>query len=149
MTPDPASSLLVVARFLDGNVLKGTTRDFSPHRPEFHLHPQGDARGAALKIAVADLKAVFFVRSLEGHSEHAEPHRFLGNPAQGRRVLVTFQDGEVIAGSTVGYAPNRPGFFLVPGDPESNNLRAFVVASSVSKVEFVPFATGAGPGPNR
>ncbi len=139
MIPD-ASHLLVVARFLDGKVVKGTTRDFSPHKPIFHLHPEEDARGEAIRVTVSSLKAVFFVKSLDGDPDHVDAKDFKGGQAQGRRVRVRFKDGEVIVGSTVGYASDRPGFFLIPADPQSNNSRAYVVASSVAKVEFLPMA---------
>ena len=34
----------VVARFLDGRVMKGTTEDFLPNRPRFHLRPTGSTQ---------------------------------------------------------------------------------------------------------
>ncbi|HET6277361.1 MAG TPA: hypothetical protein VFG08_01110 [Candidatus Polarisedimenticolia bacterium] len=138
MTNDRASHLLVVARCQDGRTLKGTTRDFSPLRAEFHLHPEGDGGAPAVKILVASLKAVFFVRTLEGDGSHVDGADFQHAKAQGRRIRVTFKDGEVMAGSTVGYAPNRPGFFFIPADPDSNNLRAFIVSQAVARVEFLP-----------
>ena len=50
---------------------------------------------------------------------------------------VTCKDGEVIVGSTTGYDPKRPGFFLFPIDPSANNVRVYVVASSVRTARFV------------
>jgi hypothetical protein len=138
MTAETASTLLVVAHFLDGRLLKGTTRDFSPVRSEFHLHPDGDAGAPAVKVTVASLKAVFFVKTLEGNRVHADEADLLHADGQGRRIRVTFKDGEVMVGFTVGYSPNRPGFFFVPANPESNNLRAFIATPGVAKVEFLP-----------
>jgi hypothetical protein len=43
----------------------------------------------------------------------------------------------VLVGSTVGYAPQRLGFFLFPVDPKSNNLRVFVISAAVRKVRFL------------
>ena len=138
MTIDTNSTLLVIARYRDGRILKGTTRDFTPMRTEFHLEPDGDAEAPAVKVTVAALKAVFFVRTLEGDRSHVDEADFQHTKGQGRRIRVTFKDGEVMVGFTVGYAPNRPGFFFIPADPDSNNLRAFIVTPAVAKVEFLP-----------
>jgi hypothetical protein len=52
-------------------------------------------------------------------------------------VEVTFKDGEVLVGSTLGYDPNRQGFFVFPADPKGNNIRAYVVSSAVVKVRHL------------
>ncbi len=130
------SAQRVVARRTDGICLKGTTRDFSPHKSTFHLFTGGDESETPLEIETASLKAVFFVRTFEGDPEHDAAYRFEGPSAQGRRIVVTFSDGEVVAGFTNGYAPGKPGFFLVPADPEGNNLRIYVVNRAVRKVEW-------------
>jgi len=51
------------------------------------------------------------------------------------KVRITFFDGEILAGTTQGYTPEREGFFVVPLERGSNNLRIFVVSSAVKKVE--------------
>ncbi len=33
--------------------------------------------------------------------------------------------------------PNRPGFFLFPADPKSNNVRVFAVTTAVRKVHYL------------
>jgi hypothetical protein len=125
----------VVARFADGRMLKGTTQDFAPAKDAFHvIGSEGGAR--PVKVAVADLKAVFFVKSLVGNPAYIEVKEF-GRPAQGRRVQVIFKDGETIVGSAQSYQPDRTGFFLIPADPKSNNERIFVVARAVDKVSFL------------
>ena len=55
----------------------------------------------------------------------------------GKRLQVTFTDGEVIVGATQAYQPDRPGFFLVPADPRSNNDRVFVVTKAVRSVSVI------------
>ena len=137
MPLEQTSTLRVVARFLDGRMLKGTTRDFSPVKSDFHIQPDGDLRAAAIKTSISQLKAVFFVKTLEGDKNHVESKEAVAPQGQGRPIRITFKDGEVILGSTVGYTPNRPGFFLIPTDPDSNNLRVFVCAAGISKVEFI------------
>lgn len=145
MTAPTTTILNVVARYLDGTMLKGTTRDFTPNRGEFHVHPDGNER-SPVKVPFAALKAVFFVKSFTGRKEHVENNDVARARGTGRRVVVTFKDGETVAGFTVGYAADRPGFFIVPADPASNNVRVFVINAAVDRVEFV---TAAPPAPAR
>jgi hypothetical protein len=35
------------------------------------------------------------------------------------------------------YHPENSGFFLFPADPESNNIRVFIVNSNVQQVKFL------------
>jgi hypothetical protein len=129
----------VVVRYLDGRVLKGYTYDFFPNKSVFHLYPLGEEKsGAGLEIQIKDLKSVFFVRDFEGNRDYNEEKEF--SPSEkyhGRKVEVVFEDGEALVGTTMGYAPERPGFFLSPADPRSNNLRVFVVNKAVRQVRNV------------
>jgi hypothetical protein len=138
---------LVVARFLDGRVLKGTTHDFAPNKPVFHLSEHGDLSARGEKISVDSLKAVFFVKSYEGDSRHDEKKDFEGAAGQGRRVVVTFTDGETLAGFTTTFSPGKQGWFLIPVDTESNNARVYVVTAAVRRVEWAdrPAAAAARP----
>jgi hypothetical protein len=43
----------------------------------------------------------------------------------------------VIVGTTTGYDPKRPGFFLFPIDPTANNVRVYMVASAVRSARFL------------
>jgi hypothetical protein len=126
----------VVARFVDGRVLKGTTHDFAPTKPVFHLHGVCDASERGLAVPVGSLKALFFVRNFEGDSRHVENLDVANASGQGRRIVVTFLDGEVVAGFTTGYAKDKQGFFVVPADPKSNNARIYVVTTSVKSVSW-------------
>lgn len=125
----------VVARFADGRALKGSTRDFAPNKPRFHLFPWAEEGEKALDVVVASLKALFFVKSFDGDKNHAADYSFDRARGQGRRIVVTFKDGEVIAGFTMGYNPTNPGFFLIPADPDGNNVRIYVVNAAVDKVD--------------
>jgi hypothetical protein len=125
----------IVARFADGRMLKGTTQDFAPMKDTFHVI--GSEGGAQpVKVNVSDLKAVFFVKSLVGNAAYHEVKEF-GGPAAGRKVQVTFKDGETLVGSTQAYRPDGPGFFMVPADPLSNNDRVYVVAEAVQEVSLL------------
>ena len=130
----------VVARFLDGLSLRGTTIDFSPVRRSFRLT---DA-GATYEIDLTKLKALFFVRDFEGNAAYNEKKGFFARQNHGKKVMVEFKDGEVIFGYTLTYSSQGLGFFLFPGDPESNNEKLFVVHASTRSVRLTPLA-GAFP----
>lgn len=50
---------------------------------------------------------------------------------------MAFKDGEVLVGTTTGYQPGRPGFFLEPADTTSNIERCYVVAAATLDVSFL------------
>ncbi|HEX4823788.1 MAG TPA: hypothetical protein VFV19_05720 [Candidatus Polarisedimenticolaceae bacterium] len=131
-----ASGVAVVARFVDGRVLKGTTHDFSPSKEVFHLHGVCDASARGLLVPLASLKAVFFVKTYDGNARHVENLDVAGAAGQGRRIIVTFMDDEVVAGFTTGYAKDKQGFFVVPADPRSNNARIYVVTAAVKTIAW-------------
>jgi len=136
-TPTTGKAVLVVARFLDGRTLKGTTHDFAPNKAEFHLHEEGADRSGVVKVVAADLKAIFFVRSYEGDPTHHDTYSFEDTGGQGgRRIRIRFVDGETMAGFTMGYNARKQGFFLVPADPGGNNERVYVLNAAVSGVEW-------------
>src|SRR5262249_14198747 len=129
------SSRNVVARYADGRVAKGQTFNFDPNKPLFHLFPAEDPAGKALTIWLKDLKAVFFVRSLIGDPAYNEPKDVVVKlPPLASKVHVEFSDGEVLDGSTTAYDPQQLGFFLVPLDPNGNNLRVFAVFNGTRSV---------------
>ncbi len=128
----------VVARYKDGKILKGVTQNFFPNKDRFHLFPVDNPSGPPAEVLIKDLKAVFIVRDFAGNPEYKERKEFeVGGKTVGTKIEVTFQDGEVIVGSTVGYDLKRQGFFVFPADPQSNNLRAFVVSAAVKDVRQI------------
>jgi hypothetical protein len=93
---------------------------------------------AAVEIRMRDLKAVFFVKDYAGDPKHVEKKQFdPSRPPAGRRIRVVFKDGEVFVGTTQGYQPDRPGFFVVPADPTANTERCYVVTASTNEVSFL------------
>ncbi len=128
----------VVARYVNGKRVKGFSQDFFPNKDRFHIYPAAKPSGEAAEILVKDLKAIFFVQDFAGNSLYKERKKYIeGEKPSGRKVEVTFADGEVLVGSTLGYDPSRPGFFLFPADPKCNNIRVFAVTSAVKKVRFL------------
>lgn len=122
----------VIAHYLDGTLLKGTTLDFFPTKPAFHVMEEN---GDVHEVALADLKAVFFVKSFDGDPKQAERRGFFTKYLQGKKVMVEFQDGEIMFGYTLSYSARGIGFFMFPGDPDSNNSKVFVVNQSTRRVK--------------
>jgi hypothetical protein len=133
----PAGWSRIVIRYNSGQLHKGFTQNFMPTKGFVHVSPEPVVKPDN-KVAVpfTDLKAVFFVKDLEGNPGYTEA-KTLDPSARGRRVSVTFRDGEELVGTTVNYNSSAPGFFVQPADPESNNERVFVVAQAVGRLRFI------------
>jgi hypothetical protein len=129
----------VVVRFADGRLLKGMTADFFPGKDIFHVTTtSGMGATESAEVHARDLKALFFVKDLDGDPDYRERKEFdPSRPPAGRRIRVVFKDGEVMVGTTTGYQPGRPGFFLEPADPGSNNERCYVVAAATESISFL------------
>jgi hypothetical protein len=125
----------VVVRYLDGTLLKGTSLDVDPGRPTCHVRPP---TGAVVEVALNKVKALFFVRSLEGDPKHTDVHDI--NPSDPRlrgstAMTITFKDGEQLTGLTNHFPPTRPFFFVMPIDTGANNLRVLVNKAAVAKMD--------------
>lgn len=126
----------VVVHYKNGAVVKGTTLDFVAEKPKFHLTHMDNR---IEEIETESTKAIFFVKSFEGNKDYKEKRDFAGVSPQdlrGLKVKVTFQDNETILGSTMGYNKQRKGFFILPVDPQSNNIRVYVVASALKDIKL-------------
>jgi hypothetical protein len=123
--------LLVVARHRDGTMVRGRTSDFRPGRA---LLSVVDEAGAPQRVAIADLKALFFVKSLFGDHSHQQRNTFRYRKDVGKKLWIEFFDGEKLAGWTLSYDPSSGGFFLFPTDPDSNLEKVWVVLGSVVKI---------------
>lgn len=125
----------VVIRYKAGDLVKGFTQDFFPNKETFHVFPADQSPSRSVEVSMKDLKAIFLVRDFCGIPQYNEQKKFNeADRPSGKKVEVAFVDGEVMVGSTLGYDRNRPGFFVVPADPKSNNIRVFVVSSAIKNV---------------
>ena len=125
----------VVAHLKDGRIHKGLTHDFDPEESAFHLLP-AEGGGVPVRLSVEDMKALFYVKDYLGNREFTPRHRFDADLEEGRRAIVTFTDGEIIYGVSHPSDELTRGFFLSPSDPDDNNVRIFIVRSSVRSLQF-------------
>jgi hypothetical protein len=122
----------VVVRYADGRLLKGYA-DFDPERPSFHVVPLSDPDAEGTEVGVADLKALFFVRTFDGDPGYDESKDlYQPRPPDTRKVSVRFQDGEELVGYTRQLDRHRAGLFFTPLDSRSNNVRVFAVFAALS-----------------
>ena len=128
----------VVARYLNGQVVKGFTTDFSPFKDRFHLVPEGRPGLQPLDVSLSELKGLFFVKDFRGDRRHVKSNAFHpGHVQPGKRIQIRFKDGELLLGVTQGFQPNRPGFFVLPADPAGNSDRCFVVTAATKEVRLL------------
>jgi hypothetical protein len=68
----------VVARYIDGRVVKGVSSDINPKRPFCHIRTDDET----LSVKLLDLKALFFVKDLVGNPKREDGHTLeTGTPA--------------------------------------------------------------------
>ena len=137
-----------VLRFNNGTTLKGYIKDFNPINDKVNLEEA--KTGSTLSVSINELKAIFFIRSFEGDSSHKEKKLYGISKTRGHRLYIKFNDGESLVGFLEGDVPWKRGFFLskhdndlkgffiLPVDLDSNNIKIFVIASSVKDVTVVP-----------
>ena len=127
----------VVVACLDGQRRKGYVFNFSALRDSFRLFPEANSpQSAGLDLQIRDVKAIFFVRDFAGNRERKDAYDSMDG-THGRKLEVTFTDGEKIPGTSEAYNRTKPGFFMFPADRESNNARIFIVNKNVSEVKLL------------
>jgi len=128
----------IVVKYKNGKMLKGVSRDFFPNRDMFHLTLGSlTESGETLEVDVNELKAIFFVKDFGGKKEYNEKKDFELLKMLGKKMKVKFIDGEEVWGYVQAYSPESKGFFLFPSDPNSNNVRIYILNKSVQSVNLV------------
>ena len=127
----------VVAHFIDHSVIKGTSADVDPKRPLCHVHTPARE---VVEVDLRQVKALFFVKDLDGKPSYEETQAASAGDQRlrgSRQVEVAFADGERLGGLMNRYPPNRPFFFVLPMDPESNNIRILVNRDALAELKPV------------
>ncbi len=137
----------VVLRYYDGRVEKGYLVSFSETGSDVEIKEYKTER--SIKAHLDELKAIFFVRSFEGKPGYREKKRYDRKGITAKKVFIRFKDKETLLGYVEGMLPWDKGFFLTkqhdrgkgffvyPVDEESNNIKVFIVASSVEDVTVI------------
>jgi hypothetical protein len=128
-------NLRIVAHYLNGKILKGTAHAFATDGPAFQLQPLGG--GSPIEILFQHLKAVFFVKDLQGNAKRRNVKGFLrmpGSTPRGMKIAVRFQDGETLCGYSHTHVSGAEGFFLFPADDAGNNIRVYVLAAAATEI---------------
>ena len=126
-----------IVAFLDGRRLKGYIYNFSAQKDRFRLFLEQDTlQRQGADVQIKDLKAIFFAKDFVGNCEYTESQTLTAQNG-GRKAEVTFRDGEKLVGTTDAYNPQKIGFFLVPADPRSNNLRVFVITKNTTQIRWI------------
>jgi len=125
-----------VVAFRDGRRLKGNILNFSALKDNFRLFSSEPGKEkTGIDILMKDLKAIFFVKDFVGRADIDETPS-ADPPKRGRKVIVTFEDGEELSGATEAYNAQKLGFFMFPLAENSNNLRIFVINKNVRGVKM-------------
>ena len=115
----------VVARFLTGKTLEGNLILFDPADGILKLRTGSEERDVDCSI----LKAIFFLRQ-PNKTPFSE---ILLKPA-GKKVRVTFADGEEITGYSYGLHPLEEGFYLFPVNKKDQNERIYVIKKNAIQI---------------
>jgi len=125
----------VVARFADGRIVKGVSMNVDITKPACHV---STSDGKMEEVRLADLKALFFVKSLDGDSAHNEAMAAEATDPRARGSILVelrFTDSERLVAFANRFPPLGAYFFLVPVDPKSNNIRILVNRAQVVSID--------------
>jgi hypothetical protein len=135
----------VILRFLDGKRLKGYITNVTIADDYVFIEEEGSPNSE--KVRVKDLKAIFFVKNFEGNKQYRERKALIDTDDSRKKVSVRFKDGESITGCIDNDTPwekgfflesqKGNGFFLIPADSDSNNIRIFVITGAVNDVTMI------------
>jgi len=127
----------VVAHFIDHSIVKGTSGDVDAKRPVCHVQTPSNGM---VEVDLQQVKALFFVKDLNGQPRHDEVHEATEGDQRlrgTRRVEIEFGDGERLGGLMNRYPPIGPFFFILPLDHGSNNIRILVNREAVATMRAV------------
>jgi len=127
----------VVAHYLNGNIIKGTSMDVAPGKGVCHIRTDE----GITKVEFKDLKALYFVKDLAGDSKRDDTQEVEQDDMRlrGSRLLeVVFKDDERLVVLCNTFPPKTERFFVLPVDMDSNNKRILInrdAIVSISEVE--------------
>jgi hypothetical protein len=130
----------VVARYRDGSMIKGITYDFAPLKKIFHIVSNSTGEKVTHTIIPTDLKALFFLKSLDGNKYATISHNVPGEDATTsgvKKLKITFFDDEVLLCTSHVYVPGKEAFFVNPLEMDSNNIRIYINGVAIKQVDIL------------
>jgi len=127
----------IVVHLNGGVIRKGVTQDFDPQGSMFHLLP-AEGGGVPLRISLGDMKALFYVKDYLGNRDYVSQQRFERVQREGLKAILTFHDGETLYGTIAEEDQDADRLFVYPADDRDNNIRLFVMRSSLRDLRIVP-----------
>ena len=127
----------IVVHMKDGKIHKGVTQDFRPAAETLHLLP-AEGGGVPMRIRFEDMKAVFYVKDYVGNRDFVARRQWDLARRAGRKAILAFTDGEQVWGTVGEEGEGDRGFFFFPVDEDDNNIRIFVIRSSLKEMRLIP-----------
>ena len=90
----------------------------------------GITTGQTVQVRFAELKAVFYVKSFDGHYD--KTLRYKEWTPEGSELIIEFFDGEILRGhALVRVDIDDQRFHVVPDDPTTNNITVLVERAAI------------------
>jgi hypothetical protein len=129
----------VAVQFADGKEVVGIAVFFNAQKPSFPLEVHTEeGRTLSRTIRLDEAKKILFLKpgpdaGSSLHRETIDQSTFASTLAF--KLVVEFQDGEVVTGTAVKYSPQDKGFFIIPLNPGDRSERIYINAHFVKNVD--------------
>ncbi|OGD29571.1 MAG: hypothetical protein A2Y56_11855 [Candidatus Aminicenantes bacterium RBG_13_63_10] len=129
----------VVVNFADGEERTGKAAFFNIQKATFPLEVEtAEGRTEVRTVRLEEVKKIVFLKkepvaASAVHYETISQSTFASTVAF--KLVVEFQDGELMTGSAMKYSPEDKGFFLIPLNPADPSERTYINSSSIKKVD--------------
>ncbi len=129
----------VIIKFQNGEEKSGEIMLFNMNQQvlQFYEYKDGGEKESRM-VRMDTVKAILFLKREETYGSHLRTETIEKSVYAGTlafRIVVEFNDGEIMSGSTLKYNPNDKGFFLVPLNPADKSERIYINAQAVKNVD--------------
>lgn len=126
----------LVAHLVSGETVQGYCFRLNLEEKDFRIDladNHGELTGGAKVISFGELKALYYVKSFDGHFDKAQ--EFPELKPEGSAVVVRFKDGELLRGYTLQpYRKTEARFHVIPEKKDANEISILVESSAVEGV---------------
>lgn len=129
----------VIVKFQNSEEKSGEIMLFNMNQQVLQFYEYKSAGGKEMQLVPMNtVKAILFLKKEEIHGGHLRTETIDKSIYAGTlafRIVVEFNDGEIMSGSTLKYNPNDKGFFLIPLNPADKSERIYINAQAVKNVD--------------